>query len=313
MVAGQAAAVLRDLLPPPGEPIRFLEVGRSPGIGAAWEPLRGVIDYVGCDPFVEDSDRRWPDAEGFLRQRRLGVAVAANEGTATLHVTVDRDRSSLLRPNWPVVGRFDDAWRFACREEREVRCTTLTALVRQHGQPDVIRLRGRGLEYQLVSSGLDVVGAALCLEVEAGLVESYAGQYPYALIDPVLRHAGLALIDLVERSGRRPTWRTGDSRHQPLRCEATWLRDVVGRNERPSPVRARKLLLICKALGHLAFGHELARCLTETGAIGPALGELLGDQAAWRSPWRLGAVDLGAGGRPGPPGPPGPQDADDGG
>jgi hypothetical protein len=298
-VADQAAAVLRDLLPPPDEPIRFLEVGRSPGTGVAWKPLRGIIDYVGCDPFAEDCDRRWPDAGGFRRLRRLGVAVAANEGTATLHVTADPDRSSLLRPNWPVVGRFDDAWRYVRREEREVRCTTLAALARLHGQPDVIGLHGQGLEYQLVSSGLDVIGGALALEVEAGLVESYAGQYPNALIDPVLRHAGLVQVDFVQVSGRRRAWSGPDSRHQPVGCRATWLRDVVGCRDRPPHAPARKLLLICKALGHLAFGQELAAHLAETGAIGPELGELLGDPVAWRRPWRLGALELGAGGPPG--------------
>jgi hypothetical protein len=297
-VAGQAAAALRELLPPPDEPIRFLEVGCAPGIGAVWDPLRGIIDYVGCDPLVVDRDVRSPDAGGFSRVRRLGVAVAANEGTATLHVAADPDRSSLLRPNWPVVGRYEGAWRFACREEREVRCTTLTALARRYGQPDVVRLHGQGLEYQLVSSGLDVIGAALCLEIEAGLLESYAGEYPSALIDPMLRQAGLALVDLVGRPGLRRGWSGPDSRHQPLRCQATWLRDVVGCRERPPQAQARKLLLICRALGQLAFGRELAGHLAETGVIGPALGELLSDPAAWRRPWRLGDVELRTGGSP---------------
>jgi FkbM family methyltransferase len=294
VVVDQAAAVLRARLPPQDEPIRLLDVGCVRGIASPWDGLRPVTDYVGCDPLVEDCDRRWPAADGFARLRRLGVAVAANEGTATLHVAADPDRSSLLRPNWPVVSRYSDAWRFACQEEREVRCTTLTALARQHGQPDVIRLDSQGLEYPLISSGLEVIGDALCLEVEAGLVERYAGEYPYALVDPLLRQAGLAPVEFVVQHSRRRAWSAPDGRHQPLWCEVTWLRDVVGRRERPAPIQAGKLLLICRALGQLAFGHELAAYLAEIGVIGPAVGALLAEPAAWRRPWRLGDRELGA-------------------
>jgi FkbM family methyltransferase len=284
----RGADVLLELSPPPDDPIRLLDVGCSSGMQSTWNGLRGVIDYVGCDPLVGDCDRRAPEAEGFPRLRRLGVAVAANEGVATLHVAADPDCSSLLLPNWPVVSRFNYAWRFASQEEREVSCTTLAALARQHGQPDAIKLDSQGMEYQLISSSLDVVAEALCVEVEAGLVENYVGEYPYALIDPLLRQAGHSMVDFVALHSRRRAWGDAESRHQPLWCEVTWLRDVVGRRERPSPGQARKLLLICKALGHLAFGHELAGYLAETGVISPALGQLLADPASWRGCWRLG-------------------------
>src|SRR5262249_14915467 len=149
--------------PSPDEPIRLLDVGCNGGVAGTWHGLRPAIDYIGCDPLAEGCEQRAPAADGFLGLRRLAVAIAANEGAATLHVAADPGCSSLLLPNWPVISRFNYAWRFVCREEREVRCTTLTALARRHGPLDVIELDSQGLEYQIVSSSLEVVADALCV------------------------------------------------------------------------------------------------------------------------------------------------------
>jgi len=286
------ASPLLELAPPGAEPIHVLDVGCAGGLSERWDGLRPAIDYVGCDPLVEERDHRGTEAQGFARLRTRAVAVAPNPGPATLHVAADPECSSLLLPNWPVVSRFDHAWRFAGEEEREVHCTTLAALAREHGQPDVIELESQGLEYQLISSSLEAVADALCLEVEAGLIEHYVGEYPYALIDPLLRESGFSLVELTGLHSRRRAWTGLDSRHQPLWCEVTWLRDVVGRRERPAPDRGRKLLLICKVLGHFAYGQELACHLREVGSISPELGAHLGSPESWAGPWRLGGWEL---------------------
>jgi FkbM family methyltransferase len=216
-------------------------------------------------------------------------AVAPNPGPATLHVAADPDCSSLLRPNWQILERFSYAWRFEAREERQVSCITLEELSRRHGTFDVVKLDSQGLEYQLISSGMDVIARALCLDIEAGLLENYIGEYPYGMIDPLLREAGFSMVDFRPLFSRRAAWQEGESRHQPLWCETIWLRDVVGRGEVLDETAAAKLLVTCKALGHFAYGQELAIVFgKQNGPLPTEVAAQLADEATWQEPWQVG-------------------------
>jgi FkbM family methyltransferase len=270
------------------DPVCLLDVGCRGG-HPTWRELAPVLDYVGCDPLaVGDEEGPLPRTRR-LRTRRC--AVAANPGEATLHVTADPDCSSLLRPNWPVLERYNYAWRFEVVAERSVECATLDALAAEHGDFDVVKLDSQGLEYQLVSSGIGVISRALCVEIEAGLIENYVGEYPLALIDPLLRQAGFALVELKPLWSSRRGWKELPTRHQPLWCETVWLRDFVGGGGPLEPPAVAKLALFCKLLGQFAFGQELLAEAARGGVVPSSLADAAREPRFWQLPWTLPVED----------------------
>ena len=281
---GTAASPVAEWLAKRLDTIRVVDVGCR-GSRSPWRELRPLCEVIGCDPLRGSLDGS-PSASGC--STCYPFAVAANAGTATLHVAADPDCSSLLRPNWQILERYNYAWRFEVQRELEVTCITLEDLQQRHGSFDVVKLDSQGLEYQLISSGMDVIAGALCLDVEAGLLENYVGEYPYGMIDPLLREAGFSMIDFRPLFSRRAGWREGESKHQPLWCETIWLRDIVGRAEIPDETAAAKLMLICKALGHFAYGQELAIFLGEENALPALVAARLTDEATWQEPWQIG-------------------------
>ncbi|MFG3658014.1 hypothetical protein [Streptomyces sp. NPDC047706] len=260
-------------------PIRVLDAGAR-GLPASWDALDGLVRSVVCDPLADAADERGDTVVDT-------VAVSVHGGPEELKVTRNPHRSSLLEPHRAVVARYGGAAGFEVCERRPVASMTLRQLRDRHDSFDVLRLTTQGLEYALLSSDLDAVRDAVCVDVAGGLVDNYVGQYPLAVVAPLLRGLGYSLLDL--STGTRPAAGWGDTvRHQPLEYRGLWMKDdLVCGTESIRLEQAVKLLVLSKTLGHHAFGHELATTLRQRALLPPGPARVLAKAGFWALPWSL--------------------------
>lgn len=243
---------------PPEGPLGQINVV---GVGAARPPksrsgLAARCRWIVCDPLRVPGPPGSEPPTGTV----LPVAVSAEGGSELMNVARDPARSSLLDPNWPVLAGQDDVAGFEVVDRRLVPAVTLAELSAEHGPIDALRLDCGGLEYQLLATGLPALRDTVCLEVDGGLVDNYAGQYPLATVSLLLEEAGFTLVGLDIRSRRAPGGAPGGHR-QPTEYRGLWLRDYVRRPDGFSPEQAGKLLVLCEAFGHRSFGREVAALL----------------------------------------------------
>lgn len=202
-------------------------------------------------------------------------------------MTRDPSRSSLLEPNRAVVARHGDAADFDVCERRPVPSVTLRQLRETYDSFDILRLTTQGLEYSLLSSDLDTVRDAVCIDVAGGLVDNYVGQYPLAVVAPLLHGLGYSLLDLSTQSRRAAAW-GGAVRHQPVEYRGLWVKDdLVYGTETTRLEQAVKLIVLSKSLGYHAFGHELATALRQRALLPPGPARTLAKAGFWALPWSL--------------------------
>jgi hypothetical protein len=238
-------------------PIRVLDTCDRT-LSAAWDPLADHLRSVICAPLPRSPEGTHDGAETRGHRTVRPSALSVYAGEDQLNVTRDPERSSLLEPNRAVVARHGEASGFEVLDRRTVHTETPEDLAAEHGPFDVIRLRTQGMEYPLLSSSLATVRGAACVEVEGGLVENYVGQYPFAVVDPLLHGAGFSLMSLDTFARPDRAWKNSPH-HRPAEYRAVWFKDdLIYSTRETSFEQAVKLLLICKALGHHPFGHELA-------------------------------------------------------
>ncbi|MFI1536197.1 hypothetical protein [Streptomyces anandii] len=260
-------------------PIQVLDAGAR-GLPASWDSLSGLVRNIVCDPLA---DATMDSGDSTVS----AVAVSVHGGPEELNVTRDPSRSSLLEPNRAVVARYGGAADFEVCERRPVPSSTPRQLKEQYGSFDVLRLTTQGLEYSLLSSDLDAVRDAVCIDVAGGLVDNYVGQYPLAVVAPLLHGLGYSLLDLSVRSRQAAAW-GGTVRHQPVEYRGLWVKDdLVCGTETTRLDQAVKLLVLSKFLDHHAFGHEMATALRQRALLPPGPARTLAKAGFWALPWSL--------------------------
>jgi FkbM family methyltransferase len=275
------AAPTLDWLAAQIDSVRVVNVGLL-GLPHEYAVLGPRVRSVSCDPLASTG----PVAGATVAP----VAVSAYGGTEELRVTRDSARSSLLEPNWAVVSRHGESAGFEVVDRRAVASVTLPELAAEHGPTDVLRLDCQGLEYQLISSALETVTGAVCIEVRGGLVDNYVGQYPLAAVTTLLHGAGYAMVELECAARPRVGWDTA-GRHQPVEYRGLWLRDQVPETDALDFGASVKLLALCRTLGHLSFGQQLATAMYGQSLLPPDVAGTLCAAAFWRGRWDLPAPD----------------------
>lgn len=236
-----------------------------------WSSFGDRLETTVCDPLADPAD---------ASDRVVTAAVSPYPGPRELRVTRRRSLSSLLEPNKQVVSRHSTAGDYEVVERRMVPTISMESLA-QRGSYDYVRMRASGAEYQLLSAGLPVLAAAVCVEVDGGLVDNYVGQYPFYVVGPLLRGAGFALAALEVSEGTPfPAWET--ARSQPTVCRSLWLREVDARPSRRLTLeKAAVLLRICRVLGYHEHGRDVAQHLAERGLLPEPVSWALLATAAW--------------------------------
>jgi FkbM family methyltransferase len=267
---------------PEGAAIDFIDVGCSGKLDARWVPLASKLAYVGFDPNTEECARLHLVPHPYASARYFPFAIAGQEGEVILHLTASGFCHSMLEPNRPWLERFVFSPLFADAGETRVECITLDAL-HQRGvvtRADVIKLDTQGMELPILRSAGRLLEGCLCVETETGLTDNYHSETRFDQVAAFMRDSNFILYDLVLQRMPRKNDLQGYGIHQPLWCEAIWIRDLV-RDGGCTREAVLKMLMICRTLGFSDFGAELAAHAFGSGLLSPEQATALGEPATW--------------------------------
>lgn len=220
------------------ESLVLLDIGAAGGLRPVWRRARSIIYSVGFEPD--------PVAFQLLKDRQeysliLPFALSDKTGNGNFYVTRSKGRSSLLKPNLRIIGKFYDTAQFEITNTVAVQTTTLDEVLTSHN------LRQGGVKATLP--------AALGVEIETEFLPRYEGQALFEDVHRLLTQNGFVLFGLQPRnftrtSGRRYGWQRG----QPLYTYALYFRELG-----PSPERivVLKLAALAWLYGYFDYAEEV--------------------------------------------------------
>ncbi len=262
--------------------IDFVDIGCSGFLDRKWHDLLSLLAYTGFDPNAAECQRLTNQSHPYKTARYLPYAIAGEKGRKTMYMTESIYCYSLLRPNYAWLNRFQFSHLFEETGIDSITCTTLDALASEQGlKADILKIDSQGLELPILKAGNSLLENAFCLETETGFIENYLGETTYGQLDEFLRPKGFLLFDLKYYRVSRKNELSERGRHQPLWCEAVWLFDFIGQEQKPTQEQALKSLRICKALRYYDYGLELGRYFNKLGIISSEILRYLEEAENW--------------------------------
>src|SRR5688572_24718654 len=104
------------------ENINLIDIGCSDELQTRWKPIESRLNYIGFEPNKVECERISKLPNDFNDSLFLPYAVAGFTGKANIHITESFYCTSLLRPNYKWLERFEfsDYFRLKGVEEIEV-------------------------------------------------------------------------------------------------------------------------------------------------------------------------------------------------
>jgi len=241
-------------------PFTVVDVGAAGGIADKWRRLPVPVRVLAFDPGAHAPDTAGDD--GRVTVQWYPVALGAEPGTRTLHLTRKAECSSFFEPNQELLDRFDDAARFDVIATEPVVVDTLDRVVEAAGRPpvDILKMDVQGAALDVLAGAQHCLAAGvLGIEVEAEMMPLYVGEPLFADVDAVLRDQGFELFDLnpvywKRRAGPRHVQAKG----QMAFADALYFRDPGWLDERlraAPTAAARRALASRMAVAYLSHGY----------------------------------------------------------
>jgi FkbM family methyltransferase len=174
-------------------PLRFLDVGALFGLQKRWAYMHrlGAIEPILVEPDAAEAARlrtQYPGA--FIIEAALG----ARKGEATLRMTRDQGKSSLLEPDLANIAKFEpiDDWQVV--REVPIQVDRLDDLLAGKPAPDFMKIDVQGYELEVLKGAEATLRDTLALEVEASSVPLYLGQPDVSELTRWLLDRGFACI-----------------------------------------------------------------------------------------------------------------------
>ncbi|MEM6546239.1 MAG: FkbM family methyltransferase [Pseudomonadota bacterium] len=262
--------------------ISALDAGASDRVPGLAKGLRRHVSLTLLDP-LGDASMTNPDTS-YRVVHCPQVALAAQSGTARLHVTRKPQCSSLREPNCAVTDRHLDPERFDVVERIDVPTLSLDDLAEQVGEPfDFVKMDIQGLSGEVLAASRTVIGHATAVAAEIEFVELYKGQMLAGAVMSLMHDLGFDLAALRHKYWRRtPLCWEGQRRGAPIFADALWIRLPEARPQRPVDGRTGAFLAMFFGLEDLAQSFAAA-----DKTHGSALSDVL--QRAARGPNHSGA------------------------
>jgi FkbM family methyltransferase len=242
-LSAESLAALAGLL---DRPVVGIDVGCRDGVRPAWRELRPHALLVGFDADPAECARLNALAGDPAQERYEPVALAADEGEATLYVTADPQSSSLYPPDPRALGRYPELWRHEPRGTETIRTTTLDAWAEGAGVSaiDALKVDVQGAELDVLRGAQRNLESVRVVESEVEFQELYEGQPLFTDVDRFLREHGFSLWRLREihhcglsPAGRaEPVFGVGDYVERTrLGGQIAWANAVFVREEMTDP------------------------------------------------------------------------------
>lgn len=181
-------------------PLVCFDVGARGGIELDLGPLAFAVDAIGFEPDKDEYERLQSEPPGPWRSRSyVPLALAGGSGTRALHLTEDRQSTTLLPPDVTIGARFDKMQFFNVERTVEVNTIGLDEAAATHAPrpPDYLKIDVEGAEGEVFGAGGEKTLAALiAIKTEVSFLPFRRGQPVAAEIDTMLRDYGFELMDI---------------------------------------------------------------------------------------------------------------------
>lgn len=253
------------------KPLGFIDIGARGGVHPLVEPIAGVTAVLGFEPDTEECARLIADPD--IRApwsvfRVEPVALAANEGTARLHLLSTPTNHSLREPNQDFTQRYNmSKWREI--GVVPLRTTTLDkVLYGPYAQEDYwgefLKLDTQGTEFEILQGAertLEERTVAIFSEVE--FFEVLKGQKLFSDVEIFLRERGFAFYGFAmigHRSCKLLDKRKEAGKERLFFADAVFFKDpLFGGLQTKLSERGHQVLFVCALLlGYYDFALELA-------------------------------------------------------
>ncbi len=179
-------------------PIVAVDVGARGGFEPDLHPLAFAVDAIGFEP-EPAAFAALPSEHPWRSLRYLPVAVSGTGGRRTLHITRDRQSTTLIEPD-PAIGAAFDKTQFVTVERTlDIDTLTLDAALSQAniGRVDYLKLDVEGAELEILKAASGLVSGILALKVEVTFIPVRRGQPLAADVERFLASHGFALMDFI--------------------------------------------------------------------------------------------------------------------
>jgi FkbM family methyltransferase len=159
----------------------LIDVGASGGIHPAWRTIAPHAIGLGFEPDARERAALAPAHRMFKRWILCDkiVVAEADRPVADLHLTDSPFCSSTLMPDQPALADWAFARLFAVQGTRQVKATTLAAVLEEHRLPgiDWLKCDTQGTDLRIWQSlPVGMRRRTLAVEFEPGLISAYAGE-----------------------------------------------------------------------------------------------------------------------------------------
>jgi FkbM family methyltransferase len=188
------------------EPLVLADVGVRWGFDERWLALPPATRLIGFDADPQECEalaRRHAHVPGAVFP---AVALGADDGSATLHVTEEPACSSLFEPDVDFARRRAGMKAFGVQHTEPVRTTPLAAWAERSAVTrfDVMKLDVQGAELDVLRGAGELVDPVRALDLEVAFHPVYRDQPLFSDVDRFLRAHGFLL------------WRIGEQTHHAL-------------------------------------------------------------------------------------------------
>jgi FkbM family methyltransferase len=273
------------------ENINLIDIGCSDELQMQWKSLETKMNYIGFEPNKAECERISKVPNNFHASLFLPYAVAGYTGKSNINITESYYCTSLLKPDYEWLQRFEFADFFKLKNVEEISVMTLDEIPELRGiDVDIIKCDSQGLELEILKSAKAALERAIYVETESGFHANYVGESTQADVDVFMRQNGFILFGLMER--RMPLKNKFKEYARPnaqvLWCECKWLRDLISVDQkdkfqelRIDRSKALKYLLVCAVSGMYDYGLEYARIFNKHKLIDDNELKLLSEIGAW--------------------------------
>ncbi|MFM1758506.1 MAG: hypothetical protein RL193_1083 [Actinomycetota bacterium] len=223
--------------------LSILDIGAQGGIEPRWKIVEKNLDYMGLEGDSLEFEKILNDNSEF-NSEFMNKVVGKESALAEFYISKESGKSSLYKPNFDFLSRFE-AWdRFEPTEKIVVQINRIDDITSQ--KPDFIKLDIQGGELDALMGAINKLDDCMGIEVEVEFSELYESQPRFSEINSFLETFGFEFIDFVNlRKWQRTGSKVGG---QLVFGDALYIRKTTD-----SIFEDKNILKLCKLISILVI------------------------------------------------------------
>jgi FkbM family methyltransferase len=203
-------------------------VGKPP---SHWLPLKDEIHLVGFEPNKDECKKLNESGCGYSKSEFLPYAIGERDEKKLFYITEYHECSSLLKPNFNWLKRFDYGSFFNVNQTIEVETFSLDSIekVSELGV-DALKIDAQGNELPILRGAESVLKEVFLIEIESGLHKNYENETTFDELCPFLNQKGFICMEVFTQPAQKrkniaQQWNS--AKGQCMACESIWIRDLI--------------------------------------------------------------------------------------